>query len=170
MMRSTLEAQLDALAETLWGERRLVEYLLFKLVTAKLLLAADERRFLTMAMDEVETVLARLREHEVMRAMALEPLASAWGLPGESLTLTELTQRVPPPYESAFRDHQQAFRRMAEEIEDTTAANRQLAANGLGQLRQTLDAMAGRSDEPATYTAAGQTSPLRQHARLDRVL
>jgi hypothetical protein len=170
-MRSTEDSsRLEVLADTLWAERRVVEYLLYRLITAKLLLEASERRFVTLALDEVESMLGMLRSAELRRAAALEPVAQAWGYDPEALTLTELAQQAPPPMDAVFRDHHQAFMRLASEIEDTAATNRKLATSSLADVRQALDALAG-PPVASTYTAAGRhdTAPVRP-VRLDEVL
>lgn len=168
MSRPHLE--LESLADTLWAERHVVEYLLFKLVTAKLLLAADERRFINHAMDEVSRVTESLREVEHRRAQALVPVAHAWGLSTSELTLAELCTRSPAPMNTVFHDLQKAFLRLAEEIEETAATNRRLASAGLNHVRTTLDTLTG----PAvtnTYTASGRHDyTVRAPMRLDQVL
>ena len=45
MVTSPGNAHMAQLADTLWYERRLLEYLLFKLVSANLVLIADDRDF-----------------------------------------------------------------------------------------------------------------------------
>ena len=56
--------QLSRLAETLWHERRLLEFLLFKLVSANLVLATDDRRFVDPAIAEVDKVASKVRHAE----------------------------------------------------------------------------------------------------------
>lgn len=162
--------ELERLADTLWTERHVVEYLLFKLVTAKLLLAADDRRFITPAMDEVKCVLTTLRETEARRMEALLPVAAAWRLAAADLTIAELAERAPEPMATVFRDLQEAFIRLADEIEETAAANRRLASTGLAQVHSSLDALAGPS-QVATNTATGQHQAAELSTmRLDRSL
>ena len=45
-------------------QRQLVEYLLFKLLEAQLLLSSDQAAFVPIAMAEIESVLRRIREEE----------------------------------------------------------------------------------------------------------
>ncbi len=59
------------LADTLWYERRLLEYLLFKLVSANLVLIADDRRFVGPAIAEVDAVMNEIREAEESAAPSL---------------------------------------------------------------------------------------------------
>lgn len=161
---------LEVLAGTLWDERHVVEYLLFKLVTAKLVLAADERRFVALALDEVERVLRALRDAEQRRAAAVAVVAANWGVPTDDLTLAELASRAPASYRSVFADHRDGFAKLAVEIEETAATNRRLASTALTHLRTSLGSLTG----PAvgqTYTAEGRpdlrvTTPMR----LDQVL
>lgn len=161
---------LERLADTLGAERRVVEYLLFKLVSAKLLLAADEHRFVPPALDEVERVVAALRDAERERTAALTVTAREWGIPARDLSLSELVRTSPEPMATVFREHQAAFTALAEEIEETAADNRRLATSALTQVQQALDALTA-PPVGATYTATGHhdtavTSP----TRLDSVL
>ncbi len=65
------------LADTLWLERRLLEYLLFKLVAANLILTADAAPFVPLAIDEVEQVMGRVRESEAHRRRVVAGRAMA---------------------------------------------------------------------------------------------
>jgi FlgN protein len=161
---------LEALADVLWAERHLMEYLLFKLVTAKLLLTAGERRFVPRAMDEVERVLERLHEVERRREAALVPVALELDAAADDLTLATLSTRAPEPMATVFRDLHQGLMKLADEIEETSATNRRLANAGLNQVRSTLDNLTGPS-VTTTYTARGTHAHMNSGpVRLDEVL
>lgn len=157
--------ELEHLADTLWHERHVAEFLLFKLVSAKLVLAADERRFVASALDEIERVLGLLRQAEATREQAVAAVARLWDQPLDEITLAELAIRSPEPLRTVFRDHQRAFGRMASEIEKTAAANRLLAGAAISHVHRTLDALTGPT-VGGTYTADGHhdvalTGPVR---------
>lgn len=155
---STLDdgRDLQALADTLWAERHVVEYLLFKLVTAKLVLGADERRFISLALDEVDRVVTALREAERRRTAVLARVAATWGAPVADLSLGELATRCSEPLRTVFLDHQDGFRKLATQIEEAAAANRKLASAALTHVQETLGALTGPV-AATTYTAAGRT-------------
>lgn len=164
-------SSLERLADTLAAERRVVEYLLFKLTAAKLLLAADEVRFVPLALDEVERVVTALRDAEEERAAAVKATAREWGVAVKDLSLSELVRHAPEPMATVFHDHQEAFTALAEEIEETAADNRRLATSALSHVQQSLDALTGGSPVGATYTAAGHhDTALAPPTRLDSVL
>ena len=164
------QPSLEALADVLWAERHLVEYLLFKLVTAKLLLSAGERRFVPRAMDEVERVLERLHEVENRRELALLPVAAALDVPIPELTLASLSTRAPEPMATVFRELHEDFMRLAGEVEETSAANRRLANSSLNQVRSTIENLTGPS-VTTTYTARGtHAHVMNTPIRLDEVL
>lgn len=161
---------LEDLADMLWQERHTVELLLFKMITAKLLLAADEHRFVSAAIDEIDEVVTSLRAAESRRGDALQALADRLEVPVEDLTLAEIARLAPVPMDAVMRDHRDAFLRMTAEIEETAAANRQLASGALGRVRQSLDALTG-TEPVTTYNAAGRTEPsLASPLRLDAAL
>lgn len=161
---------LTVLADTLWAERHVVEYLLYKLLTARLMLAADERRFVSVALEEVDRVVGMLREAEQRRAAALARAAESLGVPASELTLAELATRAPGPLRSVFRDHRDAFATMAAEIDEHTRANRRLASSALNDLHATIGGLAG-PPVGTTYTADGRAHTARTDPlRLNRVL
>jgi hypothetical protein len=155
MSRPDLAHHLEALSETLWSERHVLEYLLFKVTTARLLLTADERRFVALALDEVTRVVDELRALELHRVLALTPVAEAWGTDVGDLTLGVLASRAPVPWNVVFGDHQGAFKQMAAEIEETSAANRRLASSALAQVHSALETMSGPSLPSTSTTSDG---------------
>lgn len=131
----------EDLADTLWHERHTVEMLLYRMTTARLLLAADEHRFVCAAMDEVEDVAESLHGAEARRLAALDRLSDRIAVPLDELTLAELARRAPAAMRVVFEDHRGAFLELTAEIEETADANRQLASRGLGRVRHALDAL-----------------------------
>jgi hypothetical protein len=163
--------QLAALAETLHGERQLLEHLLFKLVEARLVLAADEARFVPQAMREVETVVEKVRFGETHRQMAVRRLAEAIGEPEERITLSFLVSWAPEPYRTMFAEHRDHFRRLAGEVEQASADNRRLANLAVQNLSDTLGTLLGGPDL-GVYTSQGTriTGGAVMPTQLDQVL
>lgn len=150
---------LQRLAETLWEERHVVDELLYRLTCARLLLAADQQRFVATAVDEVDGVTDRLRQIELHRAGVVEDVASALEVSPDDLTLTALADGTVDPWRQVFRDHRRAFLSLAAEIEETTHANRELASQALGRVRRSIDALSGAGPAAATYDATGHSAP-----------
>jgi hypothetical protein len=120
---------LQEVSSTLWQERNLLELLLFKLEEEQLLLAAGRTKWLARATREVEVVLDRIREAEIMRSIEVDELAPSLLLPvGPSLQ--QLAEHAPPPWDTMFLDHRQAFLELTDEITNLAAANRELVARG----------------------------------------
>lgn len=161
---------LHELMERLWAERHLLEFLLFKLVTARLVLAADARPFVTPALGEVEIAIERLREAELLRATAVARLAEEWGVPADRLSLSYLVEHAPEPAATMFREHREGFRKLVEEIEEVAAENRRVAAAAAEHVRENLDALVG--DEVGdTYDPSGRREAVvPRPARVDREL
>ncbi len=84
-------------SDILWRERELLDVLLFKLETEKLLLDAGELRWLSRSTREIELVLEQLRLTEINRAIEVDALATQLGLPSDS-TLTALAEAAPSPW------------------------------------------------------------------------
>lgn len=135
----------------------MVTHLLFKLTVTRLLLAADERRFVPQALEEVELAVEALREGEYRRDEALRALASLWSYDPVALTLGELARRSPPPFDHTFAEHAVAFRTLAGEIDQVARENRVLANGDLQVVAGQLDQLSGPQVPVAsTYDAFGQ--------------
>ena len=130
---------MDELTGLLSRERRLLEILLFKLVTARHLLAAGESRFVAWSAAEVERATERVREIEVVRAAVVQKLAREVGLTEDRITLQALAQESPEPYRSIFGEHRQAFFELVAEIEEVTRTNRKLAQRGMREVDEVLE-------------------------------
>ena len=161
---------MDELAGLLTRERRLLEVLLFKLVTARHLLAAGESRFLTWAAAEVQRATERVREAELLRATAVNRLARAAGIPDDALTLKALASQSPQPYQAIFEDHRAAFFELVAEIEEVTAANRDLAHRGMREMAEILggvDMSSHRESDLKLYGPAAASPGAIAPARFD---
>ncbi|MEX2504211.1 MAG: flagellar export chaperone FlgN [Egicoccus sp.] len=147
---------LEELSRRLWEERQVVTHLLFKLTVTRLLLAADERRFVPNALEEVETAVEALRQGEYRRDEALRTLAALWTYDPVELTLGELARRSPSPFDHTFAEHAVAFRNLAAEIEQVARENRVLANGDLQVVAGQLDQLSGPQVPVAsTYDASG---------------
>jgi hypothetical protein len=154
------------LADTLWYERRLLEFLLFKLVSANLVLTSGDHRFVTPAVAEVERVMEAVRVAETDRTRVLAQCAQAMNASPADLTLSYLTQHAPPALRDDFADHRTGFMELVNEIESLTRENRRLASVSLEDLRDTLGL-----PENLTYDAAGRRGPTSQRpTTIDRIL
>ena len=151
---------LEKLTDRLWDERRIVTYLLFKLTVTKLLLAADDRRFVPDSLQEVDRTVELLREGELRRDAALRDLADVWQVAPDELSLVVLARRAPAPYDGLFAEHLEAFRELASEIEAVARENRSLARSELDHLGVTIEALTGTDRSTvATYDASGRLDP-----------
>ena len=101
---------MDELADLLAHECRLLEMLLFKLVSERQLVAAGETRFLGLAAAEVEQAMGRLREVQLRRSM----LADQLGQP----TLPALVRDAHGPYGLIFEDLCQTLFDLLSEIDE----------------------------------------------------
>lgn len=149
---------LEELGHRLWDERQVVNHLLYRLTVTKLLLAADERRFVSDAFDEVEHAVELLREGELRREDALRELAERWRIAPAELTLDELARLSPPPFDLTFEEHRTAFQQLAAEIEEVARQNRALANSELDEVQGAINLLTGdhRPTTSATYDAQGQ--------------
>ena len=166
-----LTAHVSRLADALWYERRLLEFLLFKLVSANLVLTVDDKRFVGPAIAEVEKVMEEVRAVELERSTLVTEVAEEWGVGSDSVSLAYLAQHAPDEVSLDFEDHQETFMQLVAEIEQLTQDNRKLATVGLDGIRETLRLVGGVDPGERTYDAIGrpQVSSVRP-TKIDEVL
>jgi hypothetical protein len=139
---------IDELATALARERRLLEHLLFKLTEARLLLEADEHRFLPWAAAEVERAAHRVRQAELLRASLLPTL-------GRHETLAGLADASQEPWRLILHEQRAELAQLLRDITAATDANRSLAFDGIryvGELAEMIELGLGRP-------APAETSP-----------
>ena len=166
MVNSTGNTHMTRLADTLWYERRLLEYLLFKLVSANLVLIADDRRFVGPAVAEVDAVMSEIRKAEEQRSIVIDSVAAEFGVSPAQVSMKFLVEVSPAALRATFEDHQAAFMKLVGEIEVLTRENRRLATVGLDGIQGTLGFAGGD-----IYDAAGKATRTPDHpVRVNRVL
>lgn len=154
---------LTEVSSILWRERELLDLLLFKLEEEQLLLAAGRSRWLAHATREVEMVLDELRRAELGRSVEVEAVALSLGLePGVSLR--ELAEKAPSPWDDILREHRNAFLSATQEITALAQTNKELLTSGFRAARETL--MSLGDAEVATYDPSGQSVQRTRGPRL----
>ncbi len=152
---------MERIGSILEREGDALELLLFKLTETKLLLAADEARFLPRATREVERARARARELDLLRAATIAQLAGG-------TTLRDLAATAPGPWPAILRDHHDVLSRMVDEIDVVAHQNACAARLGLEQLtREPVAAGVGGGGGP--LVEAPRTSRPIRNAELDRL-
>jgi len=154
------------LADTLWYERRLLEYLLFKLVSANLVLISDDRRFVGPAIAEVDAVMAEIRRAEEQRSDVVADVAKEFAVAPSMVGMEFLVDNAPDALRAVFEDHQRVFMNLVNEIEHLTKENRRLATVALDGIQGTLGFAGGD-----IYDATGRaTRTPDQPLRVSRIL
>jgi hypothetical protein len=149
-------------ASILWREREALELLLFKLEEEQLVLAAGRTRWLEHATREVEIVLDRIRQTEVLRAVQVDAVADQLGLPPNP-SLLALADAAPAPWNQLLREHRTAFLALTAEITALAEANRELLTVGQRAAREAVFAVTGSIE---TYSRRGATAAAAPRARL----
>jgi hypothetical protein len=111
---------MDELSRVLSVERRLLEFLLFKLVEGRHLLAAREGRFLPYAAAEVQRAMERVQVAELRRSILMHDLAVELDVSEGALTLGALARDSIEPFRTIFADHHLAFLELAAEIDEVS--------------------------------------------------
>jgi len=145
----------------------LTEAVLWRLTVLKLVAAANESRYTTMATAEVELAASELAEAEHARTMIVEVLASAMGAAAEELSLAVIASWAPEGVASALTAYRRRLNVLATEMQSTTAQIRRHVSVNLRHLDAVLGDMHGK---PATYNADGRTTAAPDRPRVQRSL
>jgi hypothetical protein len=170
MNRTPSADTIRELTQRLWAERQLLEILLFKLVTARLIIASDIRRYVTPALAEVEHAVERLRACELARAIVVDKIACETGLRSTDLSLQTLVELADEPAASILADHRESFLRLTAEIQEVSAHSATMASAALEHIRRNLDSLMG-AEPDTTYGPQGRPRRVAPKAhRLDQVV
>jgi hypothetical protein len=153
---------LAEVANILWRERETLELLLFKLEEEQLVLAAGRGRWLGHATREVEIVLDRIRQTELLRATEVDGVAAELGLPANA-SLSQLADAAGPPWSQLLLDHRKAFLALTAEITAMADANRDLLTSGQRAAREAMLTVTGSLE---TYGRDGGATAAAPSVRL----
>jgi hypothetical protein len=133
---------LEDVASILWREREALDLLLFKLEEEQLVLAAGRNRWLEHATREVELVLDRIRQTELLRAVEVDAAAADLGLPPNP-SLLGLAAAAPAPWNDLLREHRMAFLALIGEITALAEMYRDLLTTGQRSAREAVLVLTG---------------------------
>lgn len=117
----------------------MLELLLFKLETERMLLDAGQERWLALASREIDAVLDELNKVELARSVVLAQAAPELGL-GPEATLASVVAVVPPPWDTVFSAHQRELKVLMNEVLATAESSRHLLRQGYDSIRMALEA------------------------------
>ncbi len=157
---------MEDLSSVLWHERELLETLAYKLEVEQLVLAGGRTHWLAAAAREVENVLERIREIELLRAVEVEAVAEELGLQPNA-SLHQIADACDEPWTSIWLDHREAFTLITTQIQQLSESNRELLTAGYHAAQATLLSL---SEGAGTYRADGAVDAGRRTSLLDRSL
>src|SRR5687768_6069559 len=100
---------MENLSEILQRERRVLDQLLFRLIEVRLLLDAQETRFLPWAAADVERTAEAVRETELRRTAAVDDVVRRLGGVDGPVTLGALVERADPVMQDLLAEHRVAL-------------------------------------------------------------
>ncbi len=157
---------MEDLSSVLWHERELLETLAYKLEVEQLVLAGGRTHWLAAAAREVENVLERIREIELLRAVEVEAVAEQLGLEPNA-SLHRIADACDEPWTGIWLDHREAFTRVTTQIQQLSESNRELLTAGYHAAQATLLSL---SEGAGTYRPDGAVDAGRRTSLLDRSL
>lgn len=157
---------MEDLSSVLWRERELLETLAYKLEVEQLVLAGGRTHWLAAAAREVEVLLERIRDIELLRAVEVDAVAEELGL-GPEPSLREIAEACDEPWTSIWLDHREAFTTTAAQISRLSESNRDLLTAGYHAAQATLLSL---SEGSGTYGSDGAVATARRSSLVDRSL
>lgn len=154
---ATAGESIEKLAATLGYERGLLEYLLFKLVSANLVRVAGEHRFFGPATTEVDTVVAEIRRAAELRREMAASIAREWNVPVRQIDLGFLAEHAPSRFQGIFKDLQDAFGELNAEIRMIAGQHAQLGAFSFDDIDDIAHLVAADSDGPGDAISRDMT-------------
>lgn len=154
---------MESVVAILEREGDALEVLLFKLVETRLLLEADESRFVPRATREVERARTRCRELGLLRAATVAQIR-----PGA--TLRALAHAAHAPWAAILRDHHALLGTRLAEIEVVAHQNASLARTGISALSQPPVAATVSARRSGVAVLNPELDHLARGAALDAVL
>jgi FlgN protein len=157
----------EELSNELWRERGILENLLYKFTTQRLLVTNGESRWLGRCTAEIEALKNQLSTTQLTVDMMSSAVAIRWGLAIEtSPTLRELVAAAPQdgPWAGILQDHHAAILKLADEIRTLSDEN----ARFLRAANISLQEAGQNTGSPVTYTASGAAAQTAGAALVDR--
>jgi flagellar biosynthesis/type III secretory pathway chaperone len=151
-------------SNVLWGERQLLELLVFKLEEEQLVLASGRARWLNHATREVELVLDQIKAAELARAVEVAQLGSELGL-GPNPSLRQLADSLDAPWRTIFDQHRRAFLSFTHDLQALAQANRELLSRGQRAAQEALSWLAPDA-EPDVHSPTGISTARSASPRL----
>jgi hypothetical protein len=120
---------LSEVSNILWRERRLLDFLVFKLEEERFVLESGRMRWLTHAMREVEKVLEQINRLELERAMAVAGTSRELRT-SDAPSLREMAAIAAPPWDGIFAAHRSALLLLVCEIDAIAESNSERLQHG----------------------------------------
>ena len=149
-------SDLRQLVKILSVERNLLEYVLYRLVAAKLVLTTNDQRYVMQSLVEVEDAVDRLRSVAFRRDAVLRDLTRTASGTETRVTLSTLAEHAPTAERYMLIELQADYVRLAHQIAQVSSENRRLADLSLGPTAELLSPDYSRvlgGCRPSTKTA-----------------
>ncbi|MCU1561413.1 MAG: FlgN family protein [Mycetocola sp.] len=153
----------NELSALIWRERELLELLIFKLEVEQLLLTTGKTQWLHHATNEIEQVVASLRDVGLARSVEVAAVALNWGT-SEDATLRHLIEHAPAgPWSDIFASHLAALTQLTADITVLRDTNERMLR---AASRSTHETLAQTSADSGVYNASGAADAQTTAARL----
>lgn len=158
--QQTATAHVSDLTRLLGLERSLLEYLLYKLVSARLLMSGSESRYIMQALVEVEDAVDRVRAIAVRREALVRAIAAELDIEPTGLTLDRIADVADATNRYILYELRHDYVRLVYQIDNAARDNRSLADLSLSATTELLKSFAG-TPTGMTYDEGGGTHHIR---------
>jgi hypothetical protein len=158
------------LIKVLSVERNLLEYVLYRLVAAKLVLSTNDQRYVMQSLVEVQDAVDRLRSVAFRREELMKNMAQRSDTPLPRFTLSVLADHAPTAERFMLIELQSDYVRLAHQIDQISSENRRLAELSLGPTADLLKQLAGVPTGTMYDGGGGRTNGIPSPVHLDEVI
>ncbi len=151
---------MEELDRTLWALRRSMALVDYRATVARLMLGADDRRFVSPAGEELAMEVSRFREVSDRVVAATGRAARAWGMRPAERSLATLAERAPGRWKDPLDEHIEALSGDIDRLHAQLADQSALLTIGQRQIQRTMDLLLG-GEETAEYRPTDEFSPGR---------
>lgn len=138
----------ESFADALGTFRHVIDHLLFKVTTLRLLVDSGEGRFVAGAADELEQAIRGVAAADPVRCRERDRLATQLGMVRDELSVWAASHRAPPPFNLVYEDHARTLAQLVAETQHVADECAGSLTRRMGQLMQRPVATSGAPADP----------------------
>lgn len=150
----------------LWQQRRQLERLQYLLHVQGLILASGDDSMLRHAVDDIQKTTTAISEIELDRSELTTLLGTTMGI-GSQVSLEQLVEAAPEPYDEILAEHRDAFLTLVADITTTSHSGRDQLRRGLRLTQELTSFVVGDAGDGGYDRTGTGVRGSAEHALVD---